>query len=934
MKKNYFLVALLIFLGSAITGMAQSYSLKDLTPEQFTSGGSDQWSFERHDVNAGVYAAFTMYGDSSTAVNFYDPYITERFGLYPIMNRPASGTQFEVKRNAWYSSKSEFAYVAAEYPTGTLIGENLTYGVNYPDSLSGYEVYSNSLTAVNSAITFTVPADGYYRVDMSLRRMDPSSTIGEMTAKQYFRYGGTGAAFPMGQGFLYGKTKGIDTWAAGNEVLYSQYLAKIPESPTVNTNSGKPYRWLPSVTAVKYLYFYAKSGDKISFETDARSTGNGENTPRGAYARTKWINLAVAVSDEATATADAMFVNPYFNDPALTDSLNNVLGVAEAVISDSKYSLFSRNTLEAVYTNIDNRMNAGAVLSMEIPSLIDQLQKAIAVCLASEGGLKVRYTFDNVANGVVPDLSGQGNNGTLVNNASIVTLGKYNVLDLGTANGYLDMGTKVGSVISTMSSFTISAYYRVDPAVTLSGAGLFLWTFTTQAASSASSGQYIYYQLQNQRLAITKTAGWNSEAAVTLATKAKQNEWQHVVYTQDGADGKLYINGALMKENLEMPIPSATFTAPTTYNWIGRPGFNDPYLKSTLVYDVRLYNYAVNVDSITKWNGVVADLEIATNTSTDGDYHVLDSLATAYTNLLPTYTIGVAAGTYPQSAKDSFTAAIATAQALSVAHTSSQLKINSEVLNLKSAYQTFLAAKNADINTLAEGKYYITLTDSLYLTNLGMTLIANGSNLTIANGGLSTTKVTTDSTQVWKLSKVTSLDPARFSVFSALNEGGVYRHLTEGSVIQNNWGTPGGGIATGDDDWRTFNILYDGNRYAFACAGKGLTNSKKGYLYYDVVNKKLSASAAGSAAAYEFNFVSINTGINDVANSGVRIFEANNAIRVTTEESAVVSVYTTTGTMITKITVDGTQSINVPAGIYIVKVVGRTSVVGKVIVNK
>lgn len=81
------------------------------------------------------------------------------------------------------------------------------------------------------------------------------------------------------------------------------------------------------------------------------------------------------------------------------------------------------------------------------------------------------------------------------------------------------------------------------------------------------------------------------------------------------------------------------------------------------------------------------------------------------------------------------------------------------------------------------------------------------------------------------------------------------------------------------------------------------------------------------------NFISKSTVINDIENSGVRIFGANNAIRGTTEQPAIVNVYSITGTLINKVAVAGTQSIHVPSGVYIVKVVGRTSVVGKVIFN-
>ena len=929
MKRNYFIITLLIFFLSTVASSAQTFSLKDLTPEQFESGGTDQWSFERHDVNAGVYEPFTTYGNSSNAVNYYDQFLTERFCLYPIMNRPVSGTQYDVKRNAWFTDANEYLYVAAEYPTGTTIGENLTYGVNYPDSLMGFEVYSIS-NGLNSAITFTVPEDGYYKADMKVVRQDLWNSIGEMKVYQFFRYGGQGTAFPMGQDFSYGKTQGIDTWAAGNETIYATNLAKIPENPTVNGNSGKPFRGLPTYSTSSYFYFYAKAGDKISFDADARSTGNSESSVRGAYARTKWTNLVVSLSDETTAIAEeSKFVNPYVQDQSLEDSLYSVLDIAEDIINNHpEYSQASRDALEVIYTNILLRVDAGAVLSMEIPTLLDQLHHAIAICYASQGGLKARYIFDNVVDGVVPDESGEGNNGTLVNNASIITLGKFKVMDLGTANGYLDMGTDIGSVVSTMSSFTISAYYRVDPTVTLSGNGLFLWTFTTHAPGGSGTGQYIYYQLQNQRLAITKTAGWNSEQAVTLASPATKGEWQHVVYTQDGTNGKLYINGSLMKENAEMPIPSATFTTPTQFNWIGRPGFNDPYLKSTLVYDVRLYNYAVAVDSITKWNGVVAELETATNTSTDGDYTVLDSLVTTYTNLLGTFTIGETAGTYPLEAKDVFAAAIAAAQTLSTEHNSSQLKINAEVVVLQAAYQTFLASIISEVNMLAEGKYYITLTDSLYLTNPGTALLANASALSIANGGLSTTKVTSDSTQIFTLAKVTSLDPARFSIFSALNEEGIYRHLTETPVIQATWGSPGGGTVSGDDNWRTMNIVYNGTAYAIQNAGK---SANKGYWQYDTANKKLISGS--SLPAYQFNFISAISGVNDVVKSDVLIYAVDNAIKVTTKEPAIVSVYTITGAMLTKVSVAGTQSINVPTGMYIVKVVGKTSKVEKVIVK-
>ena len=241
-----------------------------------------------------------------------------------------------------------------------------------------------------------------------------------------------------------------------------------------------------------------------------------------------------------------------------------------------------------------------------------------------------------------------------------------------------------------------------------------------------------------------------------------------------------------------------------------------------------------------------------------------------------------------------------------------------------------------ETNTLAEGKYYITLTDSLYLTNPGLALLVNGTALTTSNGGLLTSKITTDSTQVFTLIKVTSLDPPRYSIFSALNESGVYRHLTENAVYQSTWSNPGGGTTSSDDNWRTFNITFNGTYYAVGCAGAAVTSGKKGYWYFDATNKKLAVSASGSNPVYAFKFVPVGTiitAINSNVNSDVKIYTVNNLILVSAKELSKVTVYSITGIKLRETTISGEGMINVNPGLYIVKVQGHTTTVKKVIVR-
>ncbi|MDR1122011.1 MAG: hypothetical protein LBM08_13990 [Dysgonamonadaceae bacterium] len=474
MKKNYFLWILLVLLVSVNTGKAQTYSLKSMTPEQFESGGTAQWSFERHDVNAGTYSTFTMYGDSSSTVNYFDPYCIQRFGSYPIMNRPASGTQFETKRNAWFSDKGEYLYVAAEYPAGTEAGD-LVYGSNYPDTLSGYEVYSIAgagQTPKNSAITFTAPADGYYRADMKVIREDIfNPSLGQMKIYQFFRYGGEDNTYSMGKEFAYGEV-GVDLWAAENEALYAEYLALVPETPQISANNGKPVRGLPDHSYSDFMYFYAKQGDKISFEADARSVEHTENTVRGAFARTKWLDLVITVSDKATAETNAdKYADPYLTSEELVDSLWNVLDIAEDIINvegpaNGYYTAFL-NELEALYLNISQKADDGALRAMEIPSLLDQLWAAITRARTPFLPLPVSgnyYLIKNYTTGTY--LGGAGSGDGAVKHEDAQTNPYYHVFLLtgDNDNGYTFQQVASGNYVTHNNQWTGSYAGATDNA--------------------------------------------------------------------------------------------------------------------------------------------------------------------------------------------------------------------------------------------------------------------------------------------------------------------------------------------------------------------------------------------------------------------------------------------------------------------------------------
>ncbi|MDR2086719.1 MAG: hypothetical protein LBP72_06040 [Dysgonamonadaceae bacterium] len=942
MKKRFLfsiLVALtLLSVGAVVT--AQTFSLNDLSEADFEAGGNTQWAFEKYDTSTGLYSAFTTYGDSGR-VNFFDRYNPERFGLYPIMSNPETLTDpYPVKRNSWFDGKDDYLYVARDYPEGTACVD-LEYWTTIPATLRGYEVYS-SPTAVgaslrNAAITFTVPADGYYQVNMSVLREDNIRTD-PMTIFQRYRYNGTNTVpdvCRINQSFTYGAGGEVDTPPVA------------PENPAVGT-----VRYAAQTPASKTFFIYAKAGDKISFEADARSTNNPETVVRGAWARTKWTNLALTVTTEAAAKADAAkFVDPYADDPDAFTELNALLDQAEELIQNhnsNAYPLSALMALQTVFESIDNVYDN--IHAMEIPGFVAQIKTAIDNYLASALGLKVRYNFETVNDKVVADASGSGYDGTLFNEASILNIGKYNVLSLGSGTGYLEMNATLGNVISGMENYTVSAYYRVNADEALSGNGNFLWAFSTQAANSAAGGQYIYYRMSNQKHVIS-TAGWNNEKAILLDAAPQKGAWQHVLYRQTGTKGELFINGTKVLESLDdnpLPQPITAITTATPYNWIGRPPFSgDNYLKNTMVYDFRLYNQAITAEEITELSALTADLDNELNFGTQGDFSQLTALISEYNAFLTTVSIGEGVGQYLQINKEEFEDAIAVAQTFVNANVGSQYLVDAQIKTLKAAYETFTATVGfvmvhpADAGEteypfesgqyyIEVGNYYLTMPeDGKVNTYLQLRPYINNDDKVHNN-------------QVWNIQynptwSDLTLDPPR-ALYSFVSDKTVWEedgawHMDEiGRMKEGN--TEITQSETGSNwDWREHKIYFNGTAYALVN-----NHNSKALVFANETENEQAQSL--NDKKFNFRFRSIDdvvanpkqpNAIQTPASANkAKIYGGWNEI-VVSGASDRIAVYDISGRLIKNVKANGIENrIPVAAGLYIVKTEAKTA---KVIVR-
>lgn len=217
---------------------------------------------------------------------------------------------------------------------------------------------------------------------------------------------------------------------------------------------------------------------------------------------------------------------------------------------------------------------------------------------AGNNNLKLHYTFNKTSdNGIITDLSGNGYNAKLKNNAFLDNMGEYPVLNLGLSNGYIDMGAKTGELINSLNDFTISTIICIDGNANLSSYGNFIWTFSNSNDMIKDKNGCMFLSARNTGFAITKS-DFSKESALTEGSLLNKKIWQHVVFTQKDNTATIYIDGNIVKTG-SISV-KANELGKTNNNFLGRSPYSaDTYLKA-LFADFRIYDKALNEKEIKK----------------------------------------------------------------------------------------------------------------------------------------------------------------------------------------------------------------------------------------------------------------------------------------------------------------------------------------------
>ncbi|MDR2882515.1 MAG: LamG domain-containing protein [Alistipes sp.] len=239
---------------------------------------------------------------------------------------------------------------------------------------------------------------------------------------------------------------------------------------------------------------------------------------------------------------------------------------------------------------------------------------ALTSCGKSDPSLVVHYIFENDGGNVVADATGNGHNATLEQGAKVRKIGRWDVMDLGADNGFLDMGASMGNLIVTLEDYSIATYLRVDTAARVRAYGNFVYAFSTMEFCTGTEGRFVAYRVNQQRHEQSIGGGLPERELVGIMADrpAEKGVWMHVAYSQGGQTGTLYVDGEVLATGPAILQPKDIGEAPR-FNWLGKPHFrNDVYLKA-MYHDFRIYNRALSQDEVKNLARDLDGLNVATN---------------------------------------------------------------------------------------------------------------------------------------------------------------------------------------------------------------------------------------------------------------------------------------------------------------------------------
>ncbi len=261
----------------------------------------------------------------------------------------------------------------------------------------------------------------------------------------------------------------------------------------------------------------------------------------------------------------------------------------QGLYSDASWADFQENltTAKNTFTRLDTLRDAVVTrIAAALRESMDNLSEAEYPDYPE--GLVLQYNFNDLEGGVVKDTAGRFD-GTLMGNVTASDGFADGSVTLGGSRG--DYVSLPGDVFSLTDDITISMWVKLEQnpdwtALLIGG------NDTSNCFCLAASGT---------NLGLTYGTKYNGLSGARVssdpADKIPTGEWAHMVYTQSGAEARLYLNGRQVGVNTEMERNPRELVSGQTVRIGSNHLYNDPSMKGQLE-DLSIYNGAMTADEV------------------------------------------------------------------------------------------------------------------------------------------------------------------------------------------------------------------------------------------------------------------------------------------------------------------------------------------------
>jgi autotransporter-associated beta strand protein len=301
------------------------------------------------------------------------------------------------------------------------------------------------------------------------------------------------------------------------------------------------------------------------------------------------LTLAVTSTNTPSGLAATPGNNEVFlNWTAIIGATN--YNVKRATTSGGPYTVIASSTT-ASYTDfaVTNGTTYYYVVSAlggsgESPNSIESSAVPLSVVQTS---LQTYLKFDESSGTNANDATGNGWDGTLVNDATFVAGYSNNAVNLNSNS--LQYVTLPTGVVNGLSNFTITAWAKQTTTASWMrvfdfGTGTATYMFLTPLPGGASAPRFAFKLNNGAEQQI------NGTSAVSVGT------WHHFAVTLNGSVGILYVDGVAVGTNSSMTLNPSSL-GNTTQNYLGKSQWNDPYFNGQ-VDEFRIYHTALSASEV------------------------------------------------------------------------------------------------------------------------------------------------------------------------------------------------------------------------------------------------------------------------------------------------------------------------------------------------